>query len=278
MKIIWAFVLASFLMPQFLYSDEESNVTAAPKTSSFKTPVLITRTTPAPIKTKTSEPIKKIAASKQKKAPNNKPAQKQITEQQTPAKPSSEKLKEEKKPQTPAKKIKPAAPAVAALIKNTKTTHFVAPFENMKKQPASSHAPTKSSAEQARNPILPPQATLQNLAEITIGNASSKPMALTSVTFSYKHIVPEEKSGHPIENTKTHKISFSKPRIIAPLKKTSFTISMKGSYPLQFAGIKNIHAHLHNIPFEPAITDTSNPIVLAYDKNDVIRHYTSTKK
>lgn len=248
MNIIWAFIITTLILSQSLLASQSDANSAQSKTTSSKT------TQAKQSDTKSKQPAQKQAAQKEKPA-QKQPAQKEKSQTSAPAAPAQ-------------KKIKPSAASTAALLRQSATPGYIAPFENMKK-PATPQ-PSSENPILKKNPIFQAPAKIQNLGNVEIGNSSKKPIAVSSLMFSYTFTNSDEKNAQT--HTKTHKISFPQAYIIPPQKKLAFTITMKDTKPLQFAGIKIIQTNSGNVVFDTPITDLSNPIVLNLTKKGKIQY------
>ena len=258
MNIIWAFIFTSIVTSHVLQASQSDAPSDKEKSST-------TKNTPS----KKSPPKETQPAQKEKQPKEKNDMQKQ---------PSS-KEKNPASTATPAqKKLKASAASTAALLKHSKTPGYIAPFEKMEKPAEQKSAPSASVKVQAQNQILqknsifqaPLSAKVQNLGNVEIGNSSTKPIEISSIMFSYTFTTANEKDAHI--KTRTHRITFPQAHIIPAQKKLAFTISMKNSETLQFAGIKNIQTRAGNLAFDPAITDLSKPIVLNLNKKGKIQY------
>ena len=246
MNIIWAFIFTTIAVSQIAYASQSDAPSDKEKSSTAKN--ASAKQTPA----KGKQPAQKTPAQKEKTDTKKQPAQKEKTT--TPA-----------AAPTP-KKLKPSAASTAALLKHSKSPGFVAPFADMKKPATPQSNPEAPLLK--KNPIFQAPAKVQNLGDIEIGNSSETVIGVSSIIFSYTSANPDEKNAQ----THTHKITFPHAHTIPPQKKLAFTITMKDTKPLQFAGIKSIQTSSGNIVFDDAITDISKPIVLNLNKKGKIQY------
>ena len=248
MNIIQAFIFTTLAMSQFLQASQSDGNSDNVKPSPAKN-----------ISSKSSTPKEK------------QPAQKQQAQKEKPTSQKQAQSKEKNPTSTPTqKKLKPSAASTAALLRQSATPGYIAPFEKMKKP--TTEKTTQSNPILKKNPIFQTSAKVQNLGDVEIGNSSKKPIEITSITFSYAYTNSEEKNTKTALHKQTHKITFPRGHIIPPQKKLAFTITMKNHETLQFAGIKSIETYSGNVVFDHAITDLSKPIVLNYTKRGKIQY------
>jgi len=225
-----------------------------------------------------SQPDMKKADAKSSATTKPQPAAK------APAKPNPKQpptQKEKSTPQAAPKKLKVSSAATAALLRQSASPGYIAPFA--KKEKSALQKTSSSSVEvkvQAQNPVLkknpifttPLPTTVQKLGDVEIGNSSKKSIEIISITFSHTTKSSDEKKPQTSTLVQTHKITFPRGHIIPSQKKLAFTISMKNKETLQFAGIKSIETASGIVVFDQPITDLKKPIILTSTKKGKIRY------